>query len=129
VGETTLFVFDCVVGKKRKIIVSNPLSQWMECALRKPSGPSACCCFYLFLLTLFFGKMGQEGIGENSQWKAGHNRPIEGRTEQSTRSADGQKGPALTVGLQVRAIGRWQTRGSADGHEEGGNQRNTPDRN
>jgi hypothetical protein len=31
------------------------------------------------------------------------------------------------VGQQVRAIGRWQTRGSADGHEEGGIQRNTPD--
>jgi hypothetical protein len=43
-------------------------------------------------------------------------------------SADGQKGSALTVGQQVRAIGRWQTRGSADGHEEGGIQRNMPDR-
>jgi hypothetical protein len=42
------------------------------------------------------------------------------------RFADGQKGSALTVGQQVRAIG-WQTRGSVDGHEEGGIQRNTLD--
>jgi hypothetical protein len=31
------------------------------------------------------------------------------------------------VGQQVGAIGRWQTRGSDDGHEEGGIQRNTLD--
>jgi hypothetical protein len=43
------------------------------------------------------------------------------------RSADSQKDLALTVGQQVRAIGRWQTRGSTDGHGEGGIQRNAPD--
>jgi hypothetical protein len=32
------------------------------------------------------------------------------------------------VGQQVRAIGRWQAKGLADGHEEGGIQGNTPDR-
>jgi hypothetical protein len=44
----------------------------------------------------------------------------------STRSTDGQKSSVLTVGQQIRAIGRWQPRGSTDRHEEGGIQRNTP---
>jgi hypothetical protein len=35
----------------------------------------------------------------------------------------------LMVGQQVRVIGRWQTRESTDGHEEGGIQRNTPNGN
>jgi hypothetical protein len=43
------------------------------------------------------------------------------------RSVDGQKGSALAVGQQVRAIGRWQSRGLSDAYEEGGIQRNTPD--
>jgi hypothetical protein len=55
------------------------------------------------------------------------NRPIEEREGRSARSTDGQKGSTLTVGQWVRAIGRWQTRGSADRHEEGGIQRNSPD--
>jgi hypothetical protein len=76
------------------------------------------------VLTPFFGKNRSKGI----RWKAEYNQPIEGRIEQSTRSADGQKGLALIVGQQVRAIRRWQTTGSADEHEEGGIQRNMPDR-
>jgi hypothetical protein len=55
------------------------------------------------------------------------NRPIEERTEQSTRSGDGQKSSTLTMGQRVRVISRWQTRGSADGYEGGGIQRNTLD--
>jgi hypothetical protein len=76
--------------------------------------------------TIFWKKQGQEGIRKNIRWKE-YNRPIEGRTERSTRSADGQKSSALTVGQQVRAIGRCKTRGSDDRHEEGGIQRNAPD--
>jgi hypothetical protein len=53
---------------------------------------------------------------------------INGRTERSTRSVDGQKNPTLTVGQQVRAIDCLQIRGSADGHREGGFQRNTLDK-
>jgi hypothetical protein len=56
-----------------------------------------------------------------------YNQLIEGRTEQSTRLTNGQKGSALTEGQQVRAIGRWQTKGSAHMHEEDGIQRSTPD--
>jgi hypothetical protein len=43
------------------------------------------------------------------------------------RFTDGQKNSILTAGQRVGAIGRWLTRGSADGHEEGSTQRNTLD--
>jgi hypothetical protein len=56
----------------------------------------------------FFGKIGQTRVKRSSRWKIEHNWPIEGRTDQSTRSADSQKGSTLTVGQQVRVIGRWQ---------------------
>jgi hypothetical protein len=36
------------------------------------------------------------------------------------RFADSQRNSTLSIGQQVRAIGRWSTGGSADGEEEGG---------
>jgi hypothetical protein len=79
------------------------------------------------VLTPFFGKNRSKGMRGSSQWKAEYNQPIEGRTKRSTRSANGKKSSTLTVGQQVGVIGLWQTRGSVDGHEEGGIQRNMPD--
>jgi hypothetical protein len=72
----------------------------------------------LVLTPFFFGKTGQTRGKRSSWWKTERNRPIRGRTERSTRSADGQKGSALIVGQQVRSnqpmvnqrIGRWAWR-------------------
>jgi hypothetical protein len=41
------------------------------------------------------------------------------KQSKSTRSADGHKGLALTMGQQVRTIGRWKSRGLVDWHGEG----------
>jgi hypothetical protein len=78
------------------------------------------------VLTLYLENRVKED-NERQPMKTECNQPIEGRIEQSTRSADGQERSALTVGQQVRVISRWQIRGSADRHEEGGIQRNTLD--
>jgi hypothetical protein len=67
-----------------------------------------------------------KGIRGSSRWKAEYNRSIEERKRWSTGLADGQGGSTLTVGQQVIAIGRWLTRRSTDGSEEGSIQRDTP---
>jgi hypothetical protein len=67
-----------------------------------------------------------EVVVQKQPMKAGYNRPIEEKTGWSTRSADSQKDSILIVGQRIRAIGRWSTRRSTDGEEEGGNRRHTP---
>jgi hypothetical protein len=74
-----------------------------------------------------FWKTCQKEIRGTADEKTECNRPIEEREGRSTRIADGQRDSTLKVGQQVRAIGRWLTRGSADGHDKGGIQRNTLD--
>jgi hypothetical protein len=63
-------------------------------------------------------KQPMENRVQSADWRK--NRAVNEIRRWSERST-------LTVGQQVRVIGRWQTRGLADGHEEGGIQRNTPD--
>jgi hypothetical protein len=55
----------------------------------------------------------KEVKGEAADEKAKYNWPIEGRERRSMRFVDSQRDPTLTVGPQVRTIGRWLTKGSA----------------
>jgi hypothetical protein len=68
-----------------------------------------------------------KGVRRSSRWKIECNRPIEGREGWSTRFTDGQRDWTLTMGQLIKAIDRWSTRRSADGEEEGGNQKDTPE--
>jgi hypothetical protein len=43
------------------------------------------------------------------------------------RFADDQRNSTLIVSQRVKAIGRWSSRGSADGEKEGGDQGDTPE--
>jgi hypothetical protein len=75
--------------------------------------------------TIFFEKTCQKRIRRSNRWRTQCNRPTEEREGRSTRFADGQRDSTLTVGQQVKAIGPCKPKGSDDGEEEGGNQRDT----
>jgi hypothetical protein len=77
--------------------------------------------------TIFFWKTCQKRIKKSSWWRKECNRSIEEREGQSTKFADSQRNSTLIVGQQVKAIGWWSTRESADGEEEGSNQGDSPE--
>jgi hypothetical protein len=69
-----------------------------------------------YMFTLFFRKNWSKEVANEKQSVICR---LKEKQSKSTRSADGHKGLALTMGQQVRTIGRWKSRGLVDWHGEG----------
>jgi hypothetical protein len=69
----------------------------------------------------------EKQVKEKQPMRTECNRLIEEREGWSTELADGHEGSSLLVDQWVKPIGRWLTRGSANGKKEDSNQEDAPE--